>query len=74
MNFVELLLLLILHASVNEARYFRGGTMTAIPYSYSQTSVTMSITARWAYYLLIILSLRLIPQCNFFFLRLNKFF
>jgi hypothetical protein len=49
MNFVELLLLLILHASVNEARYFRGGTMTAIPYSYSQTSVTMSITARWAY-------------------------
>ncbi len=50
MNFLtELLLLLIFYASVNEASHFRGGTITAVPYSYSQTSVTMSITARWAY-------------------------
>ncbi len=50
MNFLtELLLLLILYASVNEASHFRGGTITAVPYSYSQTSVTMSITARLAY-------------------------
>jgi len=50
MNFLtELILLLILYALVNEASHFRGGTITAVPYSYSQTSVTMSITARWAY-------------------------
>jgi hypothetical protein len=49
MIFLELLLFLILYASVNEASLFRGGTITAVPYSYRQTSVTMSITARLAY-------------------------
>jgi hypothetical protein len=49
MYFFELLLIfLILCAPINEASHFRGGTMTAVPYSYSQTSVTMSITTRWA--------------------------
>jgi hypothetical protein len=49
MKFLKLLLFLILYASINEASLFRGGTITAVPYSYSQTSVTMSITARLAY-------------------------
>jgi len=50
MKFIEvLIILIIIVASLNEASHFRGGSITAIPYSYNSTSVTMSITAYWAY-------------------------